>query len=75
MRLSELKIGETAIITDISLDNVTKQRLIAMGADTGEEITALRRAPLGDPTEFYVRGCRLCIRRRDTDKIFATRRV
>ena len=71
MTLSDLKIGETGIITEISLDSAARKRLIAMGADTGEEITVLRRAPLGDPTEFYVRGCRLCIRKRDAEKIFA----
>ncbi|MCH5209780.1 MAG: ferrous iron transport protein A [Oscillospiraceae bacterium] len=75
MRLSELRKGETGIITEIMLAGTAKNRLIAMGADEGEEITVLRRAPLGDPTEFYIRGCRLCIRKRDAENIFTERRI
>ena len=75
MTLSELNIGETGTITEIALDSAASKRLIAMGADVGEEVTVLRRAPLGDPTEFYVRGCRLCIRKRDAERIFARRRI
>ena len=75
MRLSELRKGETGVITEILLSHTAKKRLIAMGADTGEEVTVLRRAPLGDPTEFYIRGCRLCIRKKDAHQIFTERRI
>ena len=73
MTLKDLKSGETAVITDITLGGAAKRRLRDMGVDVGAKIKMLRRAPLGDPMEFLILGYRLCIRKKDAAMIFIER--
>lgn len=73
MTLKDLKSGETAVITDITLGGAAKRRLCDMGVDVGAKIKMLRRAPLGDPMEFLILGYRLCIRKKDAAMIFIER--
>jgi ferrous iron transport protein A len=40
-----------------------------MGLTRGSEITVIRRAPLGDPVEFAVKGYNLSLRRREAEKV------
>ena len=69
MTLNDLKSGEKGVITFISLDEKTTQRLTDMGVTIGVEVIVLRRAPLGDPIEILVRGYRLSIRKNTALKI------
>lgn len=69
MTLNDLKSGEKGVITFISLDKKTTQRLTDMGVTSGVEVKVLRRAPLGDPIEILVRGYRLSIRKNTAVKI------
>ena len=69
MTLNDLKSGEKGVITFISLDEKTTQRLTDMGVTSGVEVKVLRRAPLGDAIEILVRGYRLSIRKNTAVKI------
>lgn len=40
-----------------------RRRLMELGLIPGTELQVLRVAPLGDPLQLLVRGCRLSIRR------------
>jgi Fe2+ transport system protein FeoA len=42
-----------------------KQRLLEMGLIKGASIEVIRFAPLGDPMEIKVQGCRLSLRKKD----------
>lgn len=69
MNLYDLKPNQTGIITEISLKDPLKQRLNDMGFTSGTAVTMLRTAPGGDPIEYSVFGCKLCLRRNDAMKI------
>lgn len=47
-------------------------RLEALGFVEGTRVEILRRAPLGDPTEYALRGTRISLRRTEAALIHAT---
>ncbi len=61
--LSELTIGETAVIRRVRGERRTTVRLLEMGLVPGTRVELRRRAPLGDPLELRVRGYALSIRK------------
>jgi ferrous iron transport protein A len=58
---SELKIGETGIITAVNLDEIPL-KLLEMGCLPGNTITLIQIAPLGDPLYFNVNDSHVAIR-------------
>src|SRR5262245_17253768 len=68
-KLSELSIGERAIITDFIEENDACARLEEMGMTAGERIEVIRYAPLGAPIEVKVRGYLLSLRKEEADLI------
>ena len=58
---SALKIGETATITAVNLDEIPL-KLLEMGCLPGNKITLLQVAPLGDPLYFNVNDSHVAIR-------------
>ncbi|AJB41394.1 Ferrous iron transport protein A [Thermofilum adornatum 1505] len=71
-RLSELKPGERGIVTRVSGSGLIKKRLLEMGLVKGTEIVMVRKAPLGDPIEFQVKGYNLSLRKVEADNVFVT---
>lgn len=69
MKLSELQKGESGQVTDILCDEKTAVRLKRIGLTEGVKVTAIRRAPLGDPIEIKIRDFFLAIRLSDAEKI------
>ncbi len=66
-RLSEMEPGEEGRIIKIE----TKQkRLMDMGIVKGAEIKVIRKAPLGDPVEFFLRGYNLSLRKEDASAVW-----
>lgn len=57
--LADLAPGEAARIVGLSRPD---RRLVSLGFVAGTEVRVVRRAPLGDPVELEIRGCRLCLR-------------
>jgi len=64
-RLSDLAPGTSARVTAVEGHGPSERRLMDLGLLPGTRVRAVRRAPLGDPVEFELRGYRLCLRRRD----------
>ncbi|MFN0054187.1 MAG: ferrous iron transport protein A [Planctomycetales bacterium] len=60
--LETLRVGESALIQEISGNDAVAVRLMEMGLIEGERIELLGAAPLGDPLEFLIRGYRLSLR-------------
>jgi Fe2+ transport system protein FeoA len=60
--LSELKVGETAILVALDLPESVQNHLMHMGFVPDARITALRRAPAGDPTVFGIDGMEIALR-------------
>ena len=69
MLLSNLRLNEKAIITDINCNSTLVKRLNDLGVCKGKTITLVRVSPLKDPIEFYANGTYFAIRMKDCEKI------
>ncbi len=69
-RLSELKPGERGVISRIAGDRELRRRLLDMGLTRGTEIIVVRRAPLGDPVEFLLKGYNLSLRKGECEGVY-----
>jgi len=69
-KLSELKPGEKGIILRVEGSGATKRRILDMGLVRGTEIKVIRRAPLGDPVEFLLKGYNLSLRKSEGDNVY-----
>jgi len=68
MKLSDLKLGQTAIISKIiGIKSPYKARLLAMGLTPGSKIKIIKIAPLGDPIVITVRNFNLIIRQQEAE--------
>jgi ferrous iron transport protein A len=68
-RLSELAPGRRAVIESLDASGPIGRRLLDLGLLPGTPVRALRKAPLGDPTVFELRGYRLCLRRSESGRV------
>ena len=69
MKLSQLKVGEKAIVTSTGTDSLVRRRLMDLGLIRGTELKVLRVAPLGDPVEILFKGLYLTLRRSEAEGI------
>ena len=60
--LSELKIGETGILASLDLPDSVQNHLMHMGFVPDAAVTAVRRAPAGDPTVYAIDGMEIALR-------------
>jgi ferrous iron transport protein A len=67
--LADLEPGEAAEITAVTVPGPLGRRLEDMGFLPGTRVTLVRRAPLGDPSVYELRGTQLCLRRREASGI------
>ncbi|RLE53300.1 MAG: iron transporter FeoA [Candidatus Methanomethylicota archaeon] len=69
VRLSEVKVGQTARILRVEGRGSLRRRLIEMGVEPGALIKIERIAPLGDPIEVKVKGYYLSLRKSEACKV------
>ena len=62
MCLSDLKAGESAVVTRVGGEGVLRQHFLDMGVLPGAQITVVKFAPMGDPIEIEVHGYELTLR-------------
>lgn len=60
--LSQLNIGCGGNVVAVGGDRDLRRRLLEMGFCNGAKVEVVRRAPLGDPIEFRLRGYHLSLR-------------
>ena len=60
--LSELKVGESGILVGLDLPESVQNHLMHMGFVPNAMVTALRRAPAGDPTVYGIDGMQIALR-------------
>jgi ferrous iron transport protein A len=65
LTLPDLRTGESGVVTSVEDTTPRAHRLLDLGLVPGTPVRALRRAPLGDPTVYELRGYQLCLRRTD----------
>ena len=66
--LSNLKIGEKAIILDVNIEEIPL-KLLEMGCLPGNQIELLQIAPLGDPLYFNINDSHVAIRKETASEI------
>ncbi len=69
MTLNELKVGESAVISQVGGEGALRCRLLDMGLIPHTKIVLQKVAPMGDPIEIRVRGYELTLRVEDAKKI------
>ena len=67
--LTDLRIGETATLVSLDLPESVQNYLMHMGFVPDAEVTALRRAPAGDPTVYAIDGMEIALRRETAEGI------
>ena len=72
MTLKELKIGGSAVITEVGGEGALRQHFLDMGVIPGAEVKVLKYAPLGDPMELLIHGYSLSLRLADAAQIKVT---
>ena len=67
--LTDLRIGETATLVCLDLPDSVQNYLMHMGFVPNARVTALRRAPAGDPTVYGIDGMEIALRRETAQAI------
>ncbi|ADD08244.1 ferrous iron transport protein A [Candidatus Aciduliprofundum boonei] len=69
MKLSELRPGETGVVTKVTGTGAIHRRLLAMGILPGTVIRVARLSPFGDPIEYEIRGVFISLRRSEAEYV------
>ncbi len=67
--LSELTVGESGVVIALDLPENVQNHLMHMGFVPNATVTALRRAPAGDPTVYCVDGLEIALRHETAEAI------
>lgn len=67
--LARLAHKQPARIVSVGGERAFRRRLLELGFLPGVEVRVLGVAPMGDPMDIEVRGCRFSLRRAEADAI------
>jgi ferrous iron transport protein A len=67
--LADLEPGDSAVVVGVRSTDATGRRLQDLGFLPSTRVRAIRRAPLGDPSVYELRGYRLCLRRSEARQV------
>lgn len=67
--LSQLRVGESGVVVALDLPDSVQNHLMHMGFVPEALVTALRRAPAGDPTVYGVDGMEIALRHETAEAI------
>ena len=70
--LSELNVGDSGVLVALDLPESVQNHLMHMGFVPGALVTALRKAPAGDPTVYGVDGMEIALRHETAEAIRVT---
>ena len=70
--LGRLPYRTPAQIQAIAGDRAFRRRLLELGFLPGTEVMLLGAAPMGDPLELEIRGCRFSLRRAEAERILVS---
>jgi ferrous iron transport protein A len=69
INLSQLEPGQRAVIVTVTGKGAARRRMIDMGMTRGSQIQVIRKAPMGDPIDFKIKGYHLSLRKSDAELI------
>lgn len=70
IRLDRLAPGDAGVIARVESQDGIGRRLLDLGFIPGTPVRVVRRAPLGDPVSFELRGARICLRRSEAARVY-----
>jgi Fe2+ transport system protein FeoA len=68
--LNKLKPGEKCVVKAVKGKGPVSRRIRDMGVVPGTEIEVIKRAPLGDPVQFLLKGYNLTLRKEEAKNVF-----
>jgi ferrous iron transport protein A len=72
--LDRVPVGDSATVASVDGDAALAERLEDLGFVPGTIVAVRRRAPLGDPRVYELRGSQLCLRDSEARAIRVTAR-
>lgn len=69
MSLASLPFGTAGAIVMVEGERGFRRRLMELGFLPGAPVRVIAVAPLGDPLDVEVRGCRFSLRRAEAERI------
>ncbi len=69
LRLSTLREGESAYVTEVDAGPTMDRRLADLGLVRGTRVTCVLRSPAGDPCAYLIRGALIALRRADAEGV------
>lgn len=69
VQLDEMPVGSRVRVVEIKGSGKHQRRMLDMGFVPGAEVTVIRKAPLGDPIEYRVKGTAVALRQKDAGSI------
>ncbi len=69
MKLNELVVGSSAVVTAVGGHGALRQHFLDMGLIPGVTVTLMQYAPMGDPMEVRLRGYELTLRLSEAEEI------
>ena len=73
MTIKDLKIGESAVVTEVGGKGALRQHFLDMGMIPGTVVKVVKYAPMGDPVQLMIHGYDLTLRIADAEKITVSR--
>jgi len=70
MSLAALPFGSHSTIQRVEGERGFRRRLMELGFLPGAPVRVIAVAPMGDPMDVEVRGCRFSLRRAEAERIF-----
>jgi Fe2+ transport system protein FeoA len=67
--LGELLVGSRARVAEVKGGGRHQRRMLDLGLVPGAEVTVMRKASLGDPVEYRIKGTAIAMRRTDADSV------
>ncbi len=68
-KLSEFVCNEEGIIKTVGGEGRIRRRLFDMGVTPGAKVILRKKAPLGDPLEYTLRGYELTLRKAEAEYV------
>jgi len=62
MTLKQMRVGSTAILSEIRAERAFRRRLMEMGLLPGTRVRLMRRVHVGGLVQLRVRGCSVSLR-------------
>jgi Fe2+ transport system protein FeoA/Mn-dependent DtxR family transcriptional regulator len=69
LELGRLPVGARARVVEIRGSGKRQRRMLDMGFVPGAEVTVMRRASLGDPVEYRIKGTGIAMRHTDANNV------